>query len=207
MPFADLYLVDEESAATGEILYHLLRFLDEGSLTQEIAIPLYAAIMTDTGSFRFPKTDGDLHRVIADLIDRRADPVMIYRSLYEQGSPNRTQLLGLVLSTLQMAHEGRVASMVATKEMFRRTGTSEEDIENFINYTLTIGGVQIGLLITDLTDGIKISFRSRGDIEINKLAQEFGGNGHKNAAGARLSEGEIHAVLNRVVEQSLKYLT
>ena len=143
---------------------------------------------------------------MADLIERGADPSSIYRSIYEEGSANRVQLLGLVLSTLELAHEGRVASMKVTREMFRRTSTAEEDIENFINYALTISGVQIALLFTELAEGIKISFRSRGSIAVNKLAQEFGGNGHTNAAGTRIASGTLDSVRDRVIARSIDYL-
>ena len=205
-PFADLYVVDEEAAATGEILYNLFLHCDPDSVSKEIATALYAAIMTDTGSFRFPKTDAALHRVVAELIERGADPVQIYHETYEQGSARRIQLLGNVLSTLQLAHEGRVASVFVSREMFDRTSTTEEDTENFVTYTLSIAGVQIGLMFTELAEGVKISFRSRGDIAVNKLAQEFGGNGHKNAAGARTNARALEAVIKQVVERSKAYL-
>jgi phosphoesterase RecJ-like protein len=162
--------------------------------------------MTDTGSFRFPKTDATLHRVVAGLIERGADPVHIYHETYEQGSAKRLQLLGNVLSTLQLAHGGRVASLFVSRRMFEGTMTSEEDTENFVTYTLVIAGVQVGLMFTELGEGVKISFRSRGDIAVNKLAQEFGGNGHKNAAGARTSTKPLETVLSEVVERSKAYL-
>ncbi|HCA81209.1 MAG TPA: bifunctional oligoribonuclease/PAP phosphatase NrnA [Bacteroidetes bacterium] len=207
MPFAELDIVDEDSAATGEILYNLFTTLEPGSITPDIATPLYVAIMTDTGSFRFPKTDAALHRIIADLLDRGADPVRSYNQVYEQGTPNRIQLLGQVLATLRTTHDGRVAHVTATREMFLRTGTNEEDIDNFINYTLGIAGVQVGLMFTELSEGVKLSFRSRGEIAINKLAQEFGGNGHKNAAGARIAAGSVEKVLPLVLERVVDYLT
>ena len=162
--------------------------------------------MTDTGSFRFPKTDAALHRVVAGLIERGADPVRIYHETYEQGSAKRLQLLGNVLSTLHLAHGGRVASIFASRIMFANTMTSEEDTENFVTYTLAIAGVQVGLMFTELADGVKVSFRSRGDIEVNKLAQEFGGNGHKNAAGARTSAKLLDTIISDVVERSKAYL-
>lgn len=207
MPFAEIYIVDEASAATGEILYDLFTSLNPESITQDIATPLYVAIMTDTGSFRFPKTDAALHRIIANLIERGADPAQSYTQVYEQGTANRVQLLGLTLATLRTVHDGRVACMTVTREMFARTGTNEEDTDNFINYTLGITGVQVGLMLTELSEGIKLSLRSRGEIAINKLAQEFGGNGHKNAAGARIAAGSIEAALPRVLERVLDYLT
>ena len=143
---------------------------------------------------------------LAELIERGADPVQIYHETYEQGSARRIQLLGNVLSTLQLAHEGRVASVFVSREMFDRTSTTEEDTENFVTYTLSIAGVQIGLMFTELAEGVKISFRSRGDIAVNKLAQEFGGNGHKNAAGARTNARALEAVIKQVVERSKAYL-
>jgi phosphoesterase RecJ-like protein len=205
-PFADLYVIDEEAAATAEILFNLFLHCDPSSVSTEIATALYAAIMTDTGSFRFPKTDAALHRVVAELIERGADPVRIYHETYEQGSGKRLQLLGNVLSSLQLAHGGRVASVFVTRSMFDKTGTTEEDTENFVTYMLTIAGVQVGLMFTELAEGVKISFRSRGDIAVNKLAQEFGGNGHKNAAGARTNSRQLEAVISQVVERSKAYL-
>jgi bifunctional oligoribonuclease and PAP phosphatase NrnA len=204
-PFADLYVVDEEAAATGEILFGLFMHCDPASISKDIATSLYAAIMTDTGSFRFPKTDEELHRIIANLIEHGADPATIYYETYEQGSAGRLKLLGNVLSTLDVHHEGKVASMFVTRAMFDKTRTTEEDIENFVTYTLTIAGVQVGLMFTELAEGVKISFRSRGDIAVNKLAQEFGGNGHKNAAGARTSAPKIEALITQVVERSKAY--
>jgi phosphoesterase RecJ-like protein len=205
-PFADLYVIDEDSSATGEILYDLFTTLQPESVTPEIALPLYVAIMTDTGSFRFPKTDATLHRIVAELLDRGVDPAQAYHKIHEQGTANRLQLLGNVLTTLQLAHEGRVAYMTLTREMFSRTGTTEEDAENFINHTLTIAGVQVGLMFSELADGLKVSFRSRGDIAINKLAQEFGGNGHKNAAGTRIVSGNLGSVMPQVLERVKDYL-
>jgi bifunctional oligoribonuclease and PAP phosphatase NrnA len=204
--FADVYVVDEEAAATGEILFNLLLYCDPSSISEEIATALYAAIMTDTGSFRFPKTDAVLHRIIAELIERGADPVSIFHKTYEQGTAQRLRLLGNVLSTLEVAHDGKVASVFVTRAMFQNTGTTEEDTENFVTYALTIAGVEIGLMFTELTDGIKISFRSRSDIAVNTLAQEYGGNGHKNAAGARTNERELDKVIRAVLERSKAYL-
>ncbi|HWP81615.1 MAG TPA: bifunctional oligoribonuclease/PAP phosphatase NrnA [Bacteroidota bacterium] len=204
--FAHLSIMDEESAATGQIVYHLLVHFGWDNLPPEAATALYVAIMTDTGSFRFPKTTAELHRIVAHLIECGADPVRSYQLVHEQSTVGRVQLLGKVLSTLQTAHSGRVALLRVTREMFQSTGTSEADTENFINYTLSIRGVEIGLMITELAEGIKISFRSKGDIPINSLAKEFGGNGHKNAAGARIANGTIHETAQKLFERAKHYL-
>ncbi|MGH2568669.1 MAG: DHH family phosphoesterase, partial [Bacteroidota bacterium] len=194
------------SAATGEIVYRLLSHLGQNNFTTEAARALYTAIMTDTGSFRFPKTGPEIHRQVAHLLECGADPVAIYQQVYEQGSAGRLQLLGRALASLQTAHSGKVACMTVTRQMFQETGTSEEDTDNVINYTLTVKGVQVGLLFTELNEGMKISFRSKGNIWINKLAQEFGGNGHQHAAGARVPGGTVNELLPKVLERSKSYL-
>ena len=204
--FADLYILDEPSAATGEILYRLLAFLNGDSFSTETATALYTAIMTDTGSFRFPKTDPEVHRQAAHLIECGADPVAVYQHIYEQGSAGRIQLLGKALSTLQFAHDGKVAALYITKSMFDETKTSGVDADNIVNYTLAINGVQIGIMLSEMEGGIKMNFRSKGDIWINKLAKEFGGNGHKNAAGARVLNGNLHELLQESINRSKSYI-
>ena len=203
---ADLYLIDEPATATGEIIYHLIQYLDGDKIDTEIARALYTAIMTDTGSFRFPKTDPEIHQIAAHLIQRGADPPEIFQEVYEKGTVNALQLLGKALANLKTVHDGRVAYMIMTREMFRETGTSEYQTENFIDYTMRIGGVQIGLLFNELPDGVKISLRSKGQIPINELAKDFGGNGHLNAAGARLFNQKLHGTVQAVLERSLAYL-
>lgn len=205
-PFADYYLLDEEAAATGEILYHVLRKLDPRSLSPQVATALYCAIMTDTGSFRYPRTDSEIHRIIAHLIDSGADPVSVYQSVYEQWSVGRIQLLGETLASLRTEYGGRLSHVTVTQEVLRRTGTLEEDTDNFTIYPMSVEGAVIGILFLELNDGVKISFRSKGDIPINQLAQEFGGNGHKNAAGGRVLGQRLENVKASVVAAAARYL-
>lgn len=205
--FADLYILDESSAATGEIIYKMISYLDANAITGDVAEYLYAAIMTDTGSFRYPKTDPDIHRIIAHLIEAGADPTSIYQEIYEQNTPQRLRLLGLSLATLTPTHGGKVVFMTITRAMFEETGTSEADTDAFVPYTLSVEGADIGLLFTELADGVvKISFRSKGDIHINKLAREFGGNGHQHAAGARVHHAALPQVVQAVLDKAKHYI-
>lgn len=203
---ADLYLIDELATATGEILYNLFEYLDGEKFEPEIARALYTAIMTDTGSFRFPKTDPEIHQIAAHLIRCGADPPEIFQEVYERGPINTLQLLGRALASLKTVHDGRVAYMVVTLQMFEETVTSEYQTDNFIDYTMRVGGVQIGLLFNELPDGVKISFRSKGQIPVNELAKDFGGNGHLNAAGARLYGKKLDGTIQAVLERALTYL-
>lgn len=205
-PFADFNVIDATASATGLIIFQFLSSRKNFSLSKEIATALYVAIMTDTGSFRFPKTDGTLHRAVASLIDAGADPVQIYQDVYERAPLNRVRLLGLVLSNLKTAHNGQVAYLTIPRSLFSETGTTEVDTDNFVPYALGLKGVRVGLMFTEMDGFVKISFRSRGDIWINKLAQEFGGNGHKNAAGARIAGGHLADVVKEVLEHSKRYL-
>jgi phosphoesterase RecJ-like protein len=204
--FADLYIIDEQATATGEIIFKLLKYLNGNVVTAPIAEALYAAIMTDTGSFRFPKTDSETHMIAAELLEHGADPTKIYQKIFEEGPANKLKLLGRALDSLTMYHHGTVAAMTLRRKDFVETLTSEEDTDNMINYTLTIGGVKIGLMFVELEEGVKVSFRSKGAIPINKLAKEFGGNGHLNAAGARMHGNSLGEVVKKVAERSEHYV-
>jgi bifunctional oligoribonuclease and PAP phosphatase NrnA len=204
--FADFYLVDEEAAATGEIVYRLLSKAMNSKLTDTIAVALYTAIMTDTGSFRFPQTNRSTHIMIADLLKYNVDPARIYREVYEKGDVNRMILLGKTLSTLQLYHSGRVAVMKVSNKMFKDTETDVVETDGFVNYAMQIDTVEIGLLFTELDNKIKISFRSRGATRVNELAKEFQGNGHQHAAGATVWRGDLEDIMNRVVASAPKYL-
>lgn len=205
--FADHYLIDEHSSASGEIVYRLIVELGSSYIDADVARALYTAIMTDTGSFRFPRTDPEIHRIAAHLIERGADPTEIYQKVYESWPPGRFLLLGRALSGMKLEHEGRLAYLVITRSMLEETSTNPEDTDNFTNYPMSIGGVLIGIMFTELRDGVKISFRSKGEIPINELAKAFGGNGHKNAAGARIFEKTLQEIVPAVVEKSSGFLT
>ena len=204
--FADLTILDDSSTATGEILYGLLKYLSGGSIDSETAVSLYTAIMTDTGSFRYPKTDSETHTIIAHLIQAGADPVAIYEQVYEHGTLSRAHLLGLALASLQTVQDGKIAYLTLTREMFASTQTTEVDTEAFVPYTLMLDKVQIGLMFSELDGIIKVSFRSKGNIGINELAKEFGGNGHKNAAGARIPNARMSEIVVQVLDHARAYL-
>lgn len=204
--FADYYLIDEQATSTAEILYKLLLSMDNDIIDYDIAHPLYTAIMTDTGSFRFPRTDIETHQIIADLLQYDVDPTAVYSHVYESWSLGRMRLLGEALNSLKTEYDGKLAFMVCTQKMFENTETTEVETDNFTTYPMSIEGVKVGLLFNELDDGIKISFRSKGNISINELAKEFGGGGHKNAAGARLFRVRLEEIVKEVIEKAKKYI-
>lgn len=205
-PFADHYLIDENATSTGEIIYRILQTMIGEVLSPPIAEALYTAILTDTGSFRYPRVTADTHEIVAQLIRCGADPVRIYSLVYERWTDGRIHLLGEMLAKLRTAWGGALAYVSVTRDMLARTGTLEEDTDNFTSYLMSIDGVRAGILFLELADGVKISFRSRGEIPINELAKEFGGNGHKNAAGARLPSGSVPEIETLVITAARKYV-
>ncbi|MBN1397961.1 MAG: bifunctional oligoribonuclease/PAP phosphatase NrnA [Bacteroidetes bacterium] len=203
--FADINVIDEQSPATAEIIYYFITMAG-GVIDQASATALYTAIMTDTGSFRFEKTDAEIHTITAHLLQAGADPVAIYEQVYEHSPAKRIRLLGMALAGLKTLYDGRLAYIVITRDMFKETGTTEEDTDSFVPYTLAIDGVKIGLMFSETDSFIKVNFRSKGDIPINELAKEFGGNGHKNAAGARISRLKLDDAVSQVLKQADRYL-
>ncbi|TAK60638.1 MAG: bifunctional oligoribonuclease/PAP phosphatase NrnA [Bacteroidetes bacterium] len=204
--FAQHYLINDDATSTGEIVYHLILSLDNALIDKEIARCLYTAIMTDTGSFRFPRTDPETHHIVAHLLECGADPTEIFSNVYEQWSSGRMRLLGEVLDSMKLAYDGKLAYVVCTRNMFEATGTTEVETDNFTSYPMSVRGVVVGMLINEMPNGVKISFRSKGEIPINKLANEFGGGGHLNAAGARIYNISLDDALRAVIEKAKKYV-
>jgi len=159
-------------------------------LTPEIARPLFAAVATDTGWFRFGSTTGDTLRLAGQLMDAGADPVAIYADLYERDSLARLQLRGRILSRTKNELNGRLVYTAALKEDFTATGALASDTEDVINLTLAIAGTEVAVIFVEqASGGFKLSFRSRvPHVNCNELARQFGGGGHKAAAGAFINE-------------------
>ena len=204
--FVDYQLVDINSPATAEIVYKCLMAYDPALLDKGIAEALYAAIMTDTGSFRFPRTDGDLHRVTAHLLDLGVDPTYVYNNFYEQNSLGRTRLLGEVLQNIQLAYGGKLAYFSITQDQLNRHHVAPDETEQFANYAGAISGVLVSIFFMELADGVKISFRSKGDVPVNELAKLYGGGGHKNASGARLFNAGLEETTSKVLKDAEKIL-
>ncbi|MBZ0180364.1 MAG: bifunctional oligoribonuclease/PAP phosphatase NrnA [Melioribacteraceae bacterium] len=204
--FADLLINDITYTATGEIIFDFIEQTFPDAFDINIAENLYAAIMTDTGSFRFERTTSNTHLIAAKLLDMNVNPTEIYNKIYDQNNYSKLKLLGQALSELKITHDEKLAYMVITQEMLKRFDTKETEVEGFVNYCVSIKGVQMGLLFFELKNGIKISFRSKGNIPVNKLAAEFEGGGHQNAAGARIFDAKLEEYLNDVINAAKKYL-
>lgn len=204
--FYDLFVGGTDYSATGEVIYDFIKSTDVVKLDYQIAYQIYTAIMTDTGSFRFERTSPKIHKIIAELLEFGINPTEIYNKVYDQFHFSRIKLLGEALNSIQLDSTKKIAVMTLSNETQLKHNAVEADVDGFVNYCLSIQGVQIGILLYELKDGVKVSFRSKGNIQVSKLASEFGGGGHSNASGARFFNIKIDDIINDVTEAAKKYI-
>ena len=198
--FADINWVVPEAPASGQIAFDLIKS-GGFTLTREIATCLFAAISTDTGSFSYGNTSAASLRVAAELVDTGINVGEICRHIYESYPRGRLMLLQKALAGLQLADQNRVAYMWITNAMFEESGAKREDTEGLIDYARAIHGVLVALLFEELTEAgkFRISLRSKHPkVDVNSIARRFGGGGHREAAGARIS-GEPHEIERKVL--------
>jgi bifunctional oligoribonuclease and PAP phosphatase NrnA len=173
-----------EAEATGRLVLEAAQHLGV-RLTSEIATPLFAAIATDTGWYRFGSVRGDTYRAGGALVDAGAKPSAIYNALYEQESLARLNLTGCILGRAKAELDGRFIHTAVRQQDFKDTGAIPSDTEDIINLTLNVAGTQMAVILVEQPTGdAKVSFRSRCGVDCSKLAEQFGGGGHKAAAGA-----------------------
>jgi len=190
---------DIHAESTGGLVVEAAEHLGV-TLTKAMAEPLWAAMMTDTGSFRFNSTTGTTLRKAAKLLDAGARPDEFYQRIYEQNSLARIQLIGRVLARTELLLDGTLGLATAYLSDFEETGSEAADTEDLVNRPLSIQGTLAAILLVELPPGDqwKISFRSRDPVDIRLVAEQFHGGGHKNAAGARIT-GPFAVVREQVV--------
>ncbi len=204
--FYDFGLINETKSSTGEVLFDFINSCKELEFNENIALNLYSAIMTDTGSFRYSKTTPELHKKVAKLLSFNLNPEEIYNEIYAQYKFSRVKTLGKSLSTIEITKSEKVSYLIVTQAQLKEANAEESEVDGFVNFALTTKGVQIGILFFELKDGVKISFRSKGKTPVNLLAQEFGGGGHTNAAGTRLYNISLDEIIPKVLESAEKLL-
>ncbi|HCA42106.1 MAG TPA: bifunctional oligoribonuclease/PAP phosphatase NrnA [Bacteroidetes bacterium] len=202
----DFSISDTVYPATCQMIYDIIKEDDEKYFNPSLAEALYTGIMTDTGSFRYPRTTEYTFLTAADLVKKGADPVYIYEKVNGEQSVNKIKLMSCFLSSLRFFENERICLGVLTQEDFAKNNVDESEIEGFSSILMTIKGVQIGLVIIELKKSLKISFRSKGDIFMNQLAKEFSGGGHKNASGANVELQDIEKFIKVLTEKAKNYL-
>jgi bifunctional oligoribonuclease and PAP phosphatase NrnA len=194
--FANVNWIDTRACAVAEMIYRLA-IAAGAQMTPQIAACLYAGVLTDTGSFCYEGTDAHAFELARELVGYGADPAGIAREVYFSNPLSKMLLLGAALSNLR--REGRLAWLWVTIDDMARTGAAEEDCEGIVNYAIGIGGVEGAVLLRELPDHrVRLSLRSKGRLDVARIAASFGGGGHLHAGGCTM-EGPLREATERIL--------
>jgi phosphoesterase RecJ-like protein len=193
----DIVVRDTSAAATGEVVVRLIEELGLDAIPEGAATPIYAAIVSDTGGFRYATTRPETLRLGARLLEAGADPWQVAYQLFERWDPARLRLLSSIIATLETAYDGRVAIMRVTRQMLAICGADDDMVEGMVNYARRVEGAEIGALLWEWETGqgddrhieTKISLRSSGDADVSVIAAALNGGGHRAAAATQLDIG------------------
>ncbi|MEM0578530.1 DHH family phosphoesterase [Flavobacterium polysaccharolyticum] len=201
--YATVMYSDTQFGSTCEMIYNFITYLGQkSSIDKTIATCIYTGILTDSGSFRFPKTTGNTHRIVADLIDLGVENTVVPTLLFDNSSYNRLQLLGRALQNMQLIPEKQTSYITLTQAELNEFHFVKGDTEGIVNYGLSIKGIVFSAIFIENQEEkiIKISFRSQGAFDVNEFARNhFNGGGHINAAGGK-SEESLSATVAKFEE-------
>ena len=197
--YFDLPLVDTSCPATGQMVWSYLRFNNYTKLSIIQATALYAALITDTGSFRYNSTNSECHLMASHLLDSGVKPFDVYEQIYERRSTEQISLLSKAINKLNFYYNGIICGVIITKEMQKAAGANSSHVEGFTDFFRSINKVQVAFCIIEQNNNIRINFRSRGKYIINDIAQKFGGGGHKLAAGATIEDKSAKEVQEKIL--------
>jgi len=186
--------IDPAAAATGELVYELLVALG-WTISPAAATNLFTAIHTDTGSFRYSNVTAETFRIAAALVAAGADPAAVATALYERRGRESLRRLGDVLSRVQVSDDGRVAWLALSAGQVPESFVEAEDL---VTYPRSIGSVRAACLFRERDGRVKVSLRGKGDVDVSRIAAQFGGGGHRNAAGCTV-EGSLEGVAKTVL--------
>lgn len=202
----DIPVLDNHATATATLVYHLILLLTR-TLTAAEAGWLYLGLVTDTASFRFPNTNAEAHRIVADLVERGADIRRLYAAMYEETSVARIRLLGEALQGVRLVCDGRLAYVAVTREQFARYGLTVEDAPGFADHAATVEGAEVGVSLLEYPDHrTRITLRASANIAVEAIAEALGGGGHAFAAAA-VVPGDIPDALALLIDRSCPFLS
>ena len=203
--YASINLIDIDSAAVGETLY-LIFERGNIAISEEIAIALYAAIISDTGGFRFSSTTSRSMLIGSKLIEQGAIPKFISDKIYSSLAPETVKLLGYTLSGLKLEENGKIGYVIISAENVKDSGADIENSEGFVDIILSISGICLGFLFKEISkDKVKVSARSQNGCDAAAFAKLFDGGGHVNAAGFTQS-GSLREVIDRVIASAREFV-
>ncbi|MGH9596877.1 MAG: DHH family phosphoesterase [Edaphobacter sp.] len=198
-PFASVNWIDEHACAVAAMIYRIA-IAANVKITPSMATCLYAAILSDTGAFTYSSTTADTFALVHDLAAHGANPSQIARDIYFSNPATKIHLLGIALSNLQ-TEDDLAWTWVTAKDM-ERIGAIAEDCEGVVNYLISIAGVEAAVFLREVPDAsqFRLSIRSKGKLDVARIAEHFGGGGHRNASGCTL-DGPLDVATDRILTQ------
>ncbi len=197
--FGDVSWIDPDAASAGEMVYRLIRKL-QWSISPQVATCLYTAISTDTGSFRYQNTSFATLQTAAELVAAGARPFEVGDAVYEHKSLPAQRLLGYTLANMVMAAGGKFSYACLPWNVYEKYGAKDEDGEGIVSELRKTDGVEVAVLVHDTSSGaVKVSFRSRAEVDVSRIASRFGGGGHARAAACTFSGKSLDEVRDLVV--------
>lgn len=199
-PIGRVQWIDVDSSACGAMIYRLIHQAG-WPFNREIAEALFVALATDTGWFRFANTNAEALRLAAELVDTGLDVDALYQRIYQNDPPQRVALAAEMLRSLELHAGGRLALVRITQEMYARTGADPTDTEGLIDLPQVIGSVIVTVLMAERPGGAgaRLSFRSKGEVDVDAIARQFGGGGHVRAAGAKVPGETFETLTPKVI--------
>jgi phosphoesterase RecJ-like protein len=202
--FGNLAWIDSKRSSTGEMVFDLVEALGQ-KISEKAATALFAAIVTDTGSFRYESTSAHTFNVARKLVECGVKPDQVSSQLYDNYTAGRLQLLQQVLATMKIYGDGRIAIIQVNTDMLESTGCSLIDTENFINLPRSVTSVKVAIFLKEIgSDIVSVSLRAKDSCDVADVAAQFGGGGHRNAAGFRASLTTLDEVRDRLLSVLLK---
>jgi len=198
--FFELSLVDVSAPATGYLVWKYLMFNNYKELPINVANALYCALITDTGSFKYNSTNPDCHIMAAHLLESGVKPYDVYDVVYERRELSQVRLLAFVINNLKFYSDGEFAGYIIRQDDLNKCKSTHKDVEGFTDFVRSIKGVQVSFMILEQKYDIRINLRSRGKYIINDIAKNFGGGGHKLAAGATILNKDCETIENEIIE-------
>jgi phosphoesterase RecJ-like protein len=181
----DITISIEKASSTCELIFHLYDEDDVSLLDKQTAMALYTGIITDTGSLQYDSVTPGTMNTVSELL-RIGDfrPNIVAERVFSNKSLNQLHLLSMAMSTIELHEKNQIATMYVTEEMLNETNTTNDDCGGFVAYPLSVTGIKAAVLFKAIGDGVKMSLRSKSEVDVNIWARKIGGGGHKKASGA-----------------------
>ena len=198
--YGDLNLIEPDAASTSQVVYNILK-ANGIEIDADSATCIYTALVTDTGSFQYESVNEKVFECAADLVKSGVKPDFVAKMLFQRDRLSRLRFLAKAYDTLELCCDGKVAIVEVTKEMLEATGATKDDTDGVVNSIRNIASVEVGVLLREEDEGIKVSLRSKNYLDVSEIATKFGGGGHIRASGATIKDFDFKRVKEEIIEE------